>query len=165
MAQVKLRNVRQPPIRRIAFTTPPNERARLAEEGRRLYAEYRTSWDEARLLAWVDGNLTPQPPFPTREGGQTAPPPLAGEGDGGRGHSDAVHDLLAHLAEQMIEMHKARQAEMKGFLAWLEREIGAPVDALTGKSWIGNYLGDYRRGSRRCRSTSCWSCCARPRAS
>jgi len=32
----------------------------------------------------------------------------------------------------MIEMHKTRQAKMQGFLAWLEREIGAPVDGPDG---------------------------------
>lgn len=45
-------------------------------------------------------------------------------------------------------MQKARQAEMQGFLAWLEREIGAPVDGLTGKSSITNYLGDYLKGEQ-----------------
>lgn len=39
-----------------------------------------------------------------------------------------------------------RQAEVKGFLEWLEREIGVPVDDLTGKSRVRNYLGDYQKG-------------------
>jgi hypothetical protein len=46
----------------------------------------------------------------------------------------------------MIEMNKANQAEVKGFLAWLEREIGAALDALTGESRLRNYLGDYQKG-------------------
>ncbi len=60
--------------------------------------------------------------------------------------SDVVHDLLAHLAGQMIEMNKEKQAEVKGFLAWLEREIGAPIDNLTRKTHLRNYLGDYQKG-------------------
>lgn len=34
--------------------------------------------------------------------------------------SDVVHDVLAFLAEQLIEMNKTKQAEIKGFLSWLE---------------------------------------------
>jgi hypothetical protein len=37
---------------------------------------------------------------------------------------------------------------MKGFLAWLERKIGAPLDSLTGKSDIRNYLGDCQKGEQ-----------------
>jgi hypothetical protein len=42
--------------------------------------------------------------------------------------TDTIHDLLAYLAEQMIEMNKAGNEEIKGFLKWLEREIGIAVD-------------------------------------
>jgi hypothetical protein len=59
--------------------------------------------------------------------------------------SDAVHDLLAHLAEQMITMNKEKQAEVEGFLNWLEREIGASIDDLTGKTTVRNYQGDYQK--------------------
>ena len=38
--------------------------------------------------------------------------------------SDIVHDLLAFQAEQMVEMNKAKGEEIRGFLRWLEREIG-----------------------------------------
>jgi hypothetical protein len=60
--------------------------------------------------------------------------------------SDVIHDLLAYLAEQMIEMNKARQAEVKGFLGWLGREAGADLDSLTGKTTLINYVGDYQKG-------------------
>ena len=89
------------PIRRITFTTPPDEREQLAAEGRDLahhatrntqhvtrnthhvpYADFLTS----PLGAWLDARLTAEP-----------------------AQADAVHDLLAHLAEQMIELHKERQ--------------------------------------------------------
>ncbi len=55
------------------------------------------------------------------------------------GRSDTVHDLLAHLAEQMIEMNKEKNEETKGFLKWLEREIGADIDDLTNKTAIKEY--------------------------
>ncbi|KPL11105.1 hypothetical protein AMJ85_04555 [candidate division BRC1 bacterium SM23_51] len=53
--------------------------------------------------------------------------------------SDVVHDLLAHLAEQMIEMNKQKQSEAKGFLAWLERRIGSKVDDLANKTKLRAY--------------------------
>jgi len=55
--------------------------------------------------------------------------------------SDVVHDLLAYLAERMIEMNKEKNAEIKGFLRWLEGEIGAPVEELTNKTAIKEYYG------------------------
>ena len=53
--------------------------------------------------------------------------------------NDTVHDFLAYLAEQMIEMNKAKDEESKGFLKWLEREIGPEIDALTNKTAIKEY--------------------------
>jgi hypothetical protein len=46
----------------------------------------------------------------------------------------------------MIAMNRAKQAEMQGFLAWLGREIGVAPNALTGKSRLLGYLGDYQKG-------------------
>lgn len=53
--------------------------------------------------------------------------------------SDVVHDFLAFLAEQMINMNKEKQVEIKGFLEWLEREIGAKIDDLNNKTKIKAY--------------------------
>jgi hypothetical protein len=53
--------------------------------------------------------------------------------------NDTVHDFLAYLAEQMIEMNKAKNEESKGLLKWLEREMGAEIDALTNKTAIKEY--------------------------
>ena len=53
--------------------------------------------------------------------------------------SDVVHDLLAFLAEQMLEMNRAKQAEIKGFLSWLEGEVGAKVEDLTPKTRVQEY--------------------------
>jgi len=46
----------------------------------------------------------------------------------------------------MIAVNKEKQAEVAGFLAWLEREIGAPVGDLTRKTRLRNYLGEYQKG-------------------
>ena len=53
--------------------------------------------------------------------------------------SDTVHDFLAYLAEQMIEMNKAKNGEIKGFLKWLKREIGTEIDTLSNKTAIKEY--------------------------
>ena len=58
--------------------------------------------------------------------------------------SDVVHDLLAYLAERMLEMNKAKQQEIKGFLGWLEGYLGAKVENLTPKTKLqGYYEHDY----------------------
>jgi len=67
--------------------------------------------------------------------------------------SDVVHDFLAFLAEQMIELNKQKQTEMKRFLVWLVRQLriaadsrgNEGLDALTGKTRLRNYLGDYQK--------------------
>ena len=138
--KLTLAETRRLPIRHIAFTTPSDERARLVEEGlnheepemERMtrnvqspfvpFASFR-AFRDSRFGHWLDARLSAQPE-----------------------QSDVVHDLLAHLAGQMIEMNKEKQAEVKGFLAWLEREIGAPIDNLTRKTHLRNYLGDYQKG-------------------
>jgi hypothetical protein len=53
--------------------------------------------------------------------------------------SDTVHDFLAYLTEQMIAMNKAKNEEIKGFLKWLEREIGTGIDTLANKTAIKEY--------------------------
>jgi len=53
--------------------------------------------------------------------------------------SDVVHDLLAFLAERMLEMNKQKHQEIKGFLGWLEGYVGVKVDDLTPKTKIQSY--------------------------
>jgi translation initiation factor 2B subunit (eIF-2B alpha/beta/delta family) len=53
--------------------------------------------------------------------------------------NDTVHDFLAYLAEQMIELNRAKDEEVKGFLKWLEREIGTGIDTLTNKTAVKEY--------------------------
>ncbi len=86
------------PIRSIAFTTPADERARLAAEAGRL------------ADAWLAGRQ------PLTRAAYTASPPAAFVAARlAAGQSDAVHDLLAALAEQMIAMHKEKQGHVRAF--------------------------------------------------
>jgi len=62
----------------------------------------------------------------------------------GRERSDVVRDLLAFLAEKMLEMNKEKQQEIRGFLGWLEGYLGAKVEKLTPKTRLqGYYEHDY----------------------
>jgi type I restriction-modification system DNA methylase subunit len=90
------------PIPRIAFTAPADVRARLAEEGRRLYqsrlpAVGRGLKGFERVLGFVEQQLSQEPE-----------------------RADVIHDLLAYLAEQMMEMNKRKQAAVEAF--WLDLE-------------------------------------------
>ena len=68
----------------------------------------------------------------------------AGSFIGERERSDVVHDLLAFLAERMLEMNKDKQKEIRGFLGWLEGYVGAKVEDLTPKTKLqGYYEHDY----------------------
>ncbi len=139
------------PIRRVAFTTPQEERERLVEEGKGLAGETVNEWATNKRMGgegfvysfaefvdsplghWLDARLPSPPPatppLPDRERG------LGGEGE----QSDVIHDLLAHLAEQMIEMHKAKSAEVRGFLDWLAGYTGLPVEEWSLKTNLKAY--------------------------
>ncbi len=108
------------PIRRISFTTPAPERARLGAELQQLYAEGK----HAEILARVEACL---------------PKDEAGNFIAEQEQSDVVHDLLAFLAERMLEMNKQKQQEIKGFLGWLEGFVGAKVEDLTPKTKLQSY--------------------------
>jgi len=60
--------------------------------------------------------------------------------------ADAVHDLPACLAEQMIAMRRAVHQETRGFLSWLEREAGVALEETSGRNRLQNRLGDYQKG-------------------
>jgi hypothetical protein len=108
------------PIRRISFTTPAPERARLGAELQELYLAGKFE----AILARVEACL------PKDEAGNFIPE---------QEKSDVVHDLLAFLAERMLEMNKQKQQEIKGFLGWLEAYVGAKAEDLTPKTTIQSY--------------------------
>ena len=113
------------PIPKFNFSTPAPERARLGAELQQLYAEGKFT----EILAQVDACL---------------PKDEAGNFIAEQERSDVVHDLLAFLAERMLEMNKQKQQEIKGFLGWLESYLGAKVEDLTPKTKLqGYYEHDY----------------------
>jgi len=112
---LRVTQFRSLPIRRIHFTTPEAERERIATD---LIARYERGEHQA-LLAEIEALL------PKTAGGDF----LAFQPDatGAEEKSDVVHDLLAHLAEQMIEMHKQKQERVAAF--W--DDLNAVTDAGT----------------------------------
>jgi hypothetical protein len=130
-------NIRELPIRRIAFTTPPDERARLVGVGISEATEWierteKTSvssasfsaFSDSKLGRWLDECLSPvHIPDPALVHQHNADP-LNGSWQLPEGgpveQSDVVHDLLAHLAGQMIEMNKQKRAAVEAF--WLDLE-------------------------------------------
>lgn len=99
------------PIRRISFITSSDRRASLVNEANELYKD-----DPRLLLAFVDARLAAKPE-----------------------ESDVVHDLLALLAEQMVEMNKEKDMEITKFLNFIETEIGTSIDILSNKTLIQEY--------------------------
>jgi hypothetical protein len=115
--EVKPAHLRKLPIRRISFTTPADRRAALLDEAKALYTQYLdTPAEPAPLLDFVGERLAAEPE-----------------------ESDVVHDLLAHLAERMIDMNKEKNAEIKAFLGFLEGETGAAVDDMANKTAVREY--------------------------
>jgi hypothetical protein len=108
------------PIPNINFTTASDRRQEYLQNIINLYQQYQINNKSDTILNQIDHHLNQQ-----------------------LSEADVIHDFLAYLAEQMIELNKQKQTEAKGFLTWLERLIGTEIDHLTNKSKIQNYLGDY----------------------
>ena len=109
--------VRAMPIRQINFTTPDDERDRQLEKAKALY-EFCLNKDSTEcVLGFVKHHLSADTE-----------------------RSDIIHDLLAFLAEQMIEMNKKKGEEIRGFLHWLGGEIGKEIDSLQNKTAIQSYF-------------------------
>ncbi len=108
------------PVAHITFTTPAEERTGYLEIAKSTCESCLTGGEATAILELVQKHLS-------------------------QGRTDVIHDLLAYLASEMIELNKQKQAEMKGFLAWLSREIGTGTDSLTNKTRVQNYLGDYQK--------------------
>lgn len=114
----------QIPIRCINFATPQAEREQLVKQCKKLYLKYLESKDWGKLISFVSQRL---------------PQKSDGTPDLEREQSDVVHDLLAFLAEEMTRLHKEKQAEMKGFLAWLEGYVCVSVNDMKNKTKVKEY--------------------------
>jgi hypothetical protein len=84
-----------------------------------MYQSFTQSADPQPLLAFVDARLSTKPE-----------------------ESDVIHDLLAFFAEQMIEMNKVKNAEIRTFLDFVESEIGTSIDTLSNKTLIQEYYAN-----------------------
>ena len=141
------------PVRRIHFATPAEERAALVQglEDACQAGSYDSVLAQTERLLPKDaaGNFLA---FQDGPNWQYDLKTKTGEGECPE-KSDVVHDFLAYLAEHMIELNKQKQAEVKRFLGWLvkqlrispDREGNEGLDALTGKTRLRNYLGDYQK--------------------
>ncbi|MEK6682918.1 MAG: restriction endonuclease, partial [Nitrospirota bacterium] len=98
------------PMAPISFTTPEKERKGFLKEAVNLYKG--SKYED--ILKWAVYELALK-------------------------RNDTIHDALAFLAEQIIELNKAKNEESKGFLKWLEREIGAEIEELKNKTNIKKY--------------------------
>ena len=115
--QLDIATVREFPIRRVNFTTPAEEREHQLEKAKTLYQFCFDKGSVDCVLGFVKHHLAVEPE-----------------------RSDVIHDLLAFLAEEMIETHKKKGEEIRDFHRWLEREIGAEIEELQNKTAIRSYF-------------------------
>jgi hypothetical protein len=104
----------QLPIRQITFTTPPSDRKRLAKAGQKLYEAAADGGDGAEALRFAEEQLAV-------------------------GRSDVVHDLLAYLAERMMELNRQKQAAARQFLADLKDFHGVEARRLNPKTRLEEF--------------------------
>lgn len=146
LPQVKAENLYQLPIRRIGFVTAEKERKRLVEEAKGMYYQglkVQGFNGFKGLLGFVGERLEKRhksdPQLIEKHNEDPINKNWQIPKDTPWEQSDVVHDLLAFLAEQIIEMNKEKQVEIKGFLEWLERQCKAKIDELKNKTKIKNY--------------------------
>jgi hypothetical protein len=102
------------PIPRIDFTTPPGERERLVDVG------------TAKAAAWVEGTASAEPVSFSAFSDSSLGRWLAERLSGDSTESDVVHDLLAHLADQIISLHEDRQRLERALDPFKYLNRGAP---------------------------------------
>jgi len=55
------------------------------------------------------------------------------------GREDFVHDLLAMLAQRMMDLNKEKYEEIQRFLDGIEQEVGCDIEDLSGKTYVKAY--------------------------
>ena len=101
------------PFPKLDFSTPFEHRAQGAQVGRQLYER---SFQEgyASVLGFVGRHLS-------------------------QGETAVIHDLLAHLGRQMIDMHKSKQTEARAFLGWVASYTRLPIEEWRLKTVVKTY--------------------------
>ncbi|MFX1250503.1 MAG: Eco57I restriction-modification methylase domain-containing protein [Promethearchaeota archaeon] len=113
-------DIRQLPIRQIYFTTSPERRNKLLMEAKVLYQDFLELNDDSKIIGFVETCLC------KRNGTKN-------------GKSDVLHDFLAYLSHQIIEINKEKNEEINRFLLWLEGKINAKIRTLTIRTKLKQY--------------------------
>ncbi|MBI4025815.1 MAG: N-6 DNA methylase [Verrucomicrobia bacterium] len=113
-AEVKIVDLQQIPVRQINFTTPPADRKQLAAKGRELCERGLAKNDAVDALDFVEKQLKSN-------------------------HAVVLHDLLAFLAERMMELNKAKHAAAKRFMVDLKDFHGLDARRLTPKTRLDEF--------------------------
>jgi len=128
--ELRIFDVNKLPIRRIDFTTPAEEREALVVEAK-ANAE---ATIRALAASGVVGSDTPMDRAVLTQAASLALSFIEDRLDQEPKQADVIHDLLAHLAEQMIAMNKQKRAAVEAF--WLDIEgmvEGAAFETLRHK--------------------------------
>ncbi len=142
--RLELRNihVETTPIRCINFVTSDKDRAYYLDKAKLLYNECVSKDEKECVLGFVEHHLSQQPE-----------------------QSDVVHDLLAFLAQTMLDLNQQKRALQKEFLDWLVTTLRiapdkdgdkAGIEVLTGKSKLLEYAGDYQKNEERLAPDALW---------
>ena len=114
--QVTLEELRRLPIPCVTLTAPVEERKQLMEKGQRLYGTYLAKGEGECVISFVEHQNSQE-----------------------RGQTDVIHDLLAYLAQQMIDLYKERQRLEGG--ADLFRLVERETSCLRLDKVLGGPLG------------------------
>ncbi len=114
--KVTLTELLRLPIRRIDFTTPAGEREQLTAEAKAKS----TQSISALASSGAVGSDTPMDRIMLSQAASPALDFVAARLDQEPEQADVIHDLLAHLAERMIEMNKQKRTRTETF--WLDME-------------------------------------------
>ena len=130
--------------------TPQDKRAYYRDKAQLLYQQCLQEHGKPDcIMGFVDHHLAQQPEA-----------------------SDVVHDLLALLAEEMLRLNKDKRVLQQEFLAYLvealrikpDKDGRTGVEALTGKSKLLDYAGDYQKGEDALSPDDLWELVRKNRA-
>ncbi len=146
----------------VSFTTPKKERERLAAKAKELYfkvVEGGEPWITMKdILRFIEERLKKahksDPQLVKKHNADAINKNWQIPEGSLWEQSDVVHDILGFLAQKMIQYNKEIQKEVKSFLEWVEVQLKVKrdedgnkgVEALTGKSVLKNFIGDYQKG-------------------
>jgi hypothetical protein len=114
--KVLIKDAKTFPIRRIAFTTPCGQTTALLAKAKKLYASAVPTKDVSGVLTFVEEQLLAKPE-----------------------RSDVVHDLLAFLAERMMDLNQRQRTAARQFLTDLRDFHGIDARTLNPKTKLDEF--------------------------